>query len=395
MVGDEREAHTRARVALVIIRVPSAAHMRSHRSRESSRATAKRRAGGKRGTGRHGGADPSSSRGPARGQSHYAASGPVSDKLPRPRLDELRTVHDVESGGRGDGGDVMLRVKGRVQDAPRKVGRQIGGRVQRRRARPAVRSLRRLEREVRRGAVGGEEVEAVLVRAGEDVRRIVVEAALELVEYAVLLVEVAQLRPQVLVHRYRLYRPRLYPHIPDAHGEVVARDDVAPVSREARGGDGGGDLREEGLGGRVLRLLERLCAGVAEGGGAHVAEADAAARGGVEEGVAVDRVEVGRREDLGERLHVCRLDVDYVEAALSVSQVPQVEPQVVAGEERLAVGAERHRVYVVRVRVRKGSLRRRRDDALAGRHQWEAEAPAPHHRGRAARAPVARLDVHV
>mmetsp|Transcript_49167 Transcript_49167/g.159333 ORF Transcript_49167/g.159333 Transcript_49167/m.159333 type:complete len:295 (-) Transcript_49167:939-1823(-) len=209
------------------------------------------------GRGRHGGADPSSSPGPARGQYHYAASGPVSDKLPRPRLDELRTVHDVEGGGRGDGGDVVVRVKGRVQDAPRKVGRQIAGRVQRRRARPPVRGLRRLERQVRRGAVGGKEVEAVLVRAGEDVSRVVVEAALELVEYAVLLVEVAQLRPQVLVHRNRLERPRLYPHIPDAHAQVVARDDVAPVSREARGGNGGGDLREERLGGRVLRLLRR------------------------------------------------------------------------------------------------------------------------------------------
>eukprot|EP00967_Tisochrysis_lutea_P029052 scaffold33950_cov29-Tisochrysis_lutea.AAC.3 len=62
-------------------------------------------------------------------------------------------------------------------------------------------------------------------------------------------------------------------------------------------------------------------------------------------------VEVGRRDDLGERLHVGRLHVHDVEAGRVVIEIPHVEPQVVAGHERLAIRVQSNRVDVVRFGV--------------------------------------------
>lgn len=44
----------------------------------------------------------------------------------------------------------------------------------------------------------------------------------------------------------------------------------------------------------------------------HVAQADSSFAAAVNKGVALMGVELGRRDDLGQLLHVCRLDVDNV-----------------------------------------------------------------------------------
>lgn len=86
-------------------------------------------------------------------------------------------------------------------------------------------------------------VEIVVVRSREDVSGPVSLAqgrekdglsvsgkrALELVEDAIVLVQIAQLAPQMVVHVDRLDRTRLHVDIPDSQREVVAREDVSPV----------------------------------------------------------------------------------------------------------------------------------------------------------------------
>lgn len=65
---------------------------------------------------------------------------------------------------------------------------------------------------------------------------------------------------------------------------------------------------------RVSNPVFRLTFGVlvAEGGGAHVTQADGALAAAVDEGVALVRVELGRRDHLRQLLHVGRLDVHDV-----------------------------------------------------------------------------------
>lgn len=67
---------------------------------------------------------------------------------------------------------------------------------------------------------------------------------------------------------------------------------------------------------------------VAEGSGAHVAQADGALAAAVHEGVAVVRVELGRRDHLRQLLHVGRFDVHNVwqgwsRSPCSPAQIPR------------------------------------------------------------------------
>ena len=55
---------------------------------------------------------------------------------------------------------------------------------------------------------------------------------LELVKDAIVLVEIAQLPAEVVMDRDRFQRSILHVDIPDLEVEVVARQDVSPVSTE-------------------------------------------------------------------------------------------------------------------------------------------------------------------
>lgn len=90
--------------------------------------------------------------------------------------------------------------------------------------------------------------EVVVVAARHHILRIAREDHLELVEYAVVLVCVAESRPQVLVDRNSLHGLAFHSHIPNLHGEVVAGENVAPVVGEAHVGYRGDDFGEEGAG---------------------------------------------------------------------------------------------------------------------------------------------------
>lgn len=163
--------------------------------------------------------------------------------------------------------------------------------------------------------------------------------------------------------------------------------------RGLRGGEGG-SAGGGGRGGRTLGVL------VAQGLLAHVGKLDGALGRRVREEVALERVELGRRDDLGQLLHVDRLDVEDVcgRAQLDVSaplstkranetkgdagrterlvrdvEVPEVDAQVVGAHVRLAVRVDRDRVDVVRVRVGVHLARHGGDDRVVVRHARQAQ----------------------
>ncbi len=80
---------------------------------------------------------------------------------------------------------------------------------------------------------------------------------------------------------------------------------------------------------------------VAERAQALVAQLDDALARAVREETAVARVELGGRDHFGELLHVCGLDVHNVEALVGDIEIPQIDAQVVSGEERLGIAVHR------------------------------------------------------
>ena len=160
--------------------------------------------------------------------------------------------------------------------------------------------------------------------------------ALKLVKDAVVLVEVAELGAEIVVNANGAHRLAFHVHVPELEREIVARNDVA-AGRAAKldVADRRNDLAEERLLRRILGLFKRLGLGVAERRRAHVAELNRALGAAVHEHVRVRRVELGRRNHLGQLLHVGRLDVDNVERLVANAQIPQVDAQVVRRDERL------------------------------------------------------------
>ena len=68
---------------------------------------------------------------------------------------------------------------------------------------------------------------------------------LELIEYTIVLVQIAQLATQVIVDLYGSYGPAFHVDVPDLQGKVVSREDVPSVMAELDIGDGRYDLGEE------------------------------------------------------------------------------------------------------------------------------------------------------
>jgi len=75
-------------------------------------------------------------------------------------------------------------------------------------------------------------------------------------------------------------------------------------------------------------------------------------------------MKLGGRDDLGQLLHVCGLDVDNVEALVLYVEMPQVDPKIVAADEGFTVAVHRDAVDVVRVGVGVRLSGNRRDDRV-------------------------------
>lgn len=84
-------------------------------------------------------------------------------------------------------------------------------------------------------------------------------------------------------------------------------------------------------------------------------------------------MELGRRDDLRQFLHVGRLDVDDVEALVGDFQMPQVNPQIVRGQIRLLVRVDRYRVDVVGVSVGKDPTGRCLHHQIHWLYRWHPQ----------------------
>lgn len=103
---------------------------------------------------------------------------------------------------------------------------------------------------------------------------------------------------------------------------------------------------------------------ITEGALAHIGQLDGSLGAGVHEPVAALRVELGGGDDFSQFLHVCGLDVDDVEALVLNIQVPEVDTQVVAADEGLAIAVDGYAVDVVGVGIGVGATRNGGDDSV-------------------------------
>mmetsp|Transcript_52623 Transcript_52623/g.145519 ORF Transcript_52623/g.145519 Transcript_52623/m.145519 type:complete len:345 (-) Transcript_52623:306-1340(-) len=200
-------------------------------------------------------------------------------------------------------------------------------------------------------------------------------AALELVEDAIALVELAKLRSKVLVHLDRAHRLRIHVDVPYLERHVVARHDVPAVGREFHVGNRRDDLRKERFVGLRLRHVaeDLACSSFASRALAEIAQADEALAAAVDKLAVLRRVELGARDDLRQLLHIIGLNVHDVKRGGVGMYVPHVHAQVVGGEERRPVVVERERVDVVRVAVGVAALERRTGDILDGVERRHAQ----------------------
>mmetsp|Transcript_14903 Transcript_14903/g.31969 ORF Transcript_14903/g.31969 Transcript_14903/m.31969 type:complete len:421 (-) Transcript_14903:318-1580(-) len=204
-------------------------------------------------------------------------------------------------------------------------------------------------------------LEQRVVTARDDGAAVVAEIALELVEDAVIFVQVRQPRAQVLVHGDHHHGRALHIYIPQPQRHVIPRENIPSVWRKLDVRDRRNDFREKRLPrAQVLRLFKFSCPAFAQRRLPQVHQLHYAARRRVDKQIAVLRVELGRRDHLRQVLHVIRLDVQNVEPDAARVQVPQVHAQVVRRQKHLVVRVHRDAVDVVRVRVGKRSSRRRR-----------------------------------
>jgi hypothetical protein len=63
-------------------------------------------------------------------------------------------------------------------------------------------------------------------------------------------------------------------------------------------------------------------------------------------------MEFRRGDHLGQLFHVCRLNIDYVEALILDVEVPKVDAKIVAADEGLAITVDRYAIDVVCVGIR-------------------------------------------
>lgn len=101
-----------------------------------------------------------------------------------------------------------------------------------------------------------ENVEHVIVTAGQYLLVIMSPKTLELVKNTVVLIQVAQLRSEMFVDWYRLDWLVLHIHIPDLKRQIVPAQDIPTISTEFDIRNRRDDLAEERFVGRILLFLE-------------------------------------------------------------------------------------------------------------------------------------------
>ena len=84
-------------------------------------------------------------------------------------------------------------------------------------------------------------------------------------------------------------------------------------------------------------------------------------------------MELRGRNNLSQLLHVCGFDVDYVEALVLDVEVPEVDPQIIAANERFAIAVDRYAVDMVGMRVCIRLTRYCGNDGVVVCESWQLE----------------------
>lgn len=75
-------------------------------------------------------------------------------------------------------------------------------------------------------------------------------------------------------------------------------------------------------------------------------------------------MKLGSSDDLRKLFHVCRLDVDDVETLVLDVQIPQVDSQIVARDERLPIRVNGYAVDVIGMSIGVGPSRDSSDNSI-------------------------------
>lgn len=105
----------------------------------------------------------------------------------------------------------------------------------------------------------------------------------------------------------------------------------------------------------------------------HISQLDGSLAAGIHEPIAAERVELCGGNDLGQLFHVCRLDVNNVEALILNVEVPQVDAQIITTDVCLAIAVDRNAINVVSVGVGVHAARYGSDDCVVVCHAGEGE----------------------
>ena len=112
---------------------------------------------------------------------------------------------------------------------------------------------------------------------------------------------------------------------------------------------------------------------VAQGTLAHVCEFYCAFRARVHEPITALWVKLCSSDDLRQLLHICRLDINDIEALVLDVEVPKVDPQVIATDESFPIAVDRYTVNMVGVCVRIRSARYSCDNSIMVCHARKLE----------------------
>lgn len=107
----------------------------------------------------------------------------------------------------------------------------------------------------------------------------------------------------------------------------------------------------------------------------HICKFNCTLRACIHKPVAADGVKLGSGNDLGQLLHICRLDVNNVETLVLDVQVPEVDSQIITTYEGLSIAVDRDAVDVIGMGIRVCASRNRGDNGIMVRHTWQSQLP--------------------
>lgn len=100
----------------------------------------------------------------------------------------------------------------------------------------------------------------------------------------------------------------------------------------------------------------------------HIGQLDGSLGTGVHEPITAVRMKLGSGNNFSEFLHVCRLDIDDVEALVLDIEIPEVDAKIVTADECLAIAVDRNAIDVISVGIGISTTRNRSHDGIVMGH---------------------------